>query len=92
LCDLNRDELDLLYYMLTKRCVSVKHSRALKAIERDLEHLHIDVNQVLRSLDNKGYLGCKKKNPVNYWIEPGRAAKVLRENGYDVPVGHQHRL
>ena len=91
-CGLSRDELDMLNYLLTKRCVSEKHSRALKAIERDLSHLRIDVDRVLQSLENRGYLGCKKKKPVNYWVNPSKSAKVLREHGYDVPIGHQHRL
>ena len=90
--DLTHDELDVLYYLLTKRCVSEKHSRALKAIERDLQHIHINVDRVLQSLENKGYLGSKKKQPINYWVDPGKAAEALREHGYDIPIGHQHRL
>ncbi len=89
--DLSKDELAMLLYLLTKRCVSEKHSKAYNAIKRDLGS-KMDVDEVLQSLLNQNYLGCKKKKPVNYWVNPGLAAKALRYNNIPVPIGHQHVL
>ncbi len=90
-CDLSKDELDMLFYLVSSRCLSEKHSIALKAIERDL-NTKMDVKKVLQSLMNKGYASCKKKKPINYWANAGESAKVLRMHGYDVPLGNTHRL
>lgn len=90
-CDLSKDELDMLYYLISSRGLSEKHSIAQKAIERDLG-TKMDIRKVLQSLMNKGYANGKKKKPVNYWAIAGKAAKALRVHGYDVPLGNAHRL
>lgn len=88
---LSKDELNMVAYLLGKRCVSPDHTKAYNAIKRDLGS-KMDIDEVLQTLCNKGYVGCKKKRPVNYWVDPGKAAKALREAGIPVPIGHVHKL
>ena len=90
-CGLSKDELDMLFYLVHGRCLSEKHSIALKAIERDLG-TKMEIEEVLNSLANKGYVGCKHKRPVNYWAQAGLAVKVLLSHDYPISLGRTHPI
>lgn len=80
-CELTQDELDVLQYLVRRRCVSEKHSISIKALERDLLELIPELQDILKDLVLKGYLGCKKKEQVNYWAVAGPSLRALARHG-----------
>ena len=85
-CGLAKDALDLLFYLYSNRCLSDRHSRSEKAIERDLS-AKMDVQQVLQTLLNAGLIGRKKKQQYNYWADAGNVMNILREHSYPLSFG-----
>jgi predicted transcriptional regulator len=85
-CGLSEDELAMLNYLYTKRNLSSKKSRSVLAIERVLRD-RLDVEEVLQSLLNKGYIRRYKKHEWNYFAVPGPTMRALGRHGY--PVGNR---
>ena len=90
-CGLSRDELDVLFYLLSKRCLSDKHSLRYDVIE-DALGSKMDVKAVLGELSLKQYVGCKKKKASNYWARAGKTISALESHGYSIPRGGKIRL
>ena len=76
-----------MYYLLTKRCVSEKHSRRLEVIEDAFVGKITDVESVLAGLMKRGYVERKKKKSCNYWIVLGPALRALGAHDYRIPRG-----
>jgi hypothetical protein len=76
-CGLSQDELDVIQYLVRSRCLSEKHSISIRAMERDLLELIPELQDIVKDLVLKGYLGCKKKDRVNYWAVAGPSLRVL---------------
>jgi len=89
-CGLTEDELNVLHYFYANRNFNEKRSRSELAIHRDLDAKIVDVDGVLQSLQNKRYMGCKKKKNRNYWVAIGRTKSVLM--AHDYPVDRSRRL
>lgn len=79
-------------YLVRGRCLSLSHSISLKAIERDLGTDIDDLEDVLDSLVEKSYLGCKKKKAKNYYADAGRAIKAITSHGITIWKGGRGRL
>ena len=90
-CGLSNDQLDLLYYLLNRRCLSEKHSVRLEVIE-DAFREKMDVQKILNGLTLVGYVVSKKKKSANYWAIPGRTISALEHHGYPIPRGGRVRL
>ncbi len=85
-CGLSDEELNLLYYLYAKRCLSDKHSKSVEAIYRDLGD-KLDVDEVLQKLLNARLIGRKKKKKYNYWAQAGAAKRILRDHGFPISKG-----
>ena len=85
-CGLSSSALDILNYLVWKKAVSEKHSRAIMAIERDAPD-GLDVSEALKELENLGLVGRKKKDRTNYWAVLGPAQRTLQNHGYRIIRG-----
>lgn len=91
-CGLDQDELDVLEYLVKGRCLSTDHSISLKAIQRDLGKMIVDLEDTLDGLVGKGYLGCKKKKAKNYYAGASRSIKALTSHGVQIWRGGRGKL
>lgn len=86
-CGLNDDELKLLNCLFQKRNFKPERAQHIDKI-RNLFHGKIDVDETIRSLLNKGYVGCVSKTRGNkYYCNAGITIKVLQLHGYPIPRG-----
>ena len=76
----------MLHYLYTHRCLSVKGSKRVEAIHRDLGE-KLDVDDVLKSLLNARLIGRTKKKSYNYWAKAGVVIRLLREHNYPISKG-----
>lgn len=90
-CGLSKDALDVLYKLVWTRAVSAKHSRSIKRIRHDLPD-SVDVDSAIHELANRGLVGSKRKNDVNYWANLGDAMRVLIAHDYPVRSGGRYPL
>lgn len=81
-------ELDLVEYLLKRRCVSPPTAKREEAIVRD-HRGRADrkaVRRALRRLMNLGLVARTKKGragKVHYYVDPGEAKRILLDHGVD---------
>jgi hypothetical protein len=77
-------ELDLIEYLLKKRCVSPPTAKREEAIIRD-HHRRADkkaLRKALKRLMNLGIVGRTKKGKegkIHYYVDPGEAKRILMD-------------
>ena len=86
-CGLSKDQLAILYYLYSERAGSVKSSRSHYTIKRDLAEKIPNYVEVLKSLEKAGYVGSKKKDGKNYWVNLGKVMSVLKAHDYPLSMG-----
>ncbi|MCK5253938.1 MAG: hypothetical protein KAQ96_13355 [Thermoplasmata archaeon] len=77
-------ELDLIEYLLRRRCVSPSTAKREEAIVRDHRGREGKkaVKRALQRLMNQGIVGMTKKGKagkVHYYVDPGEAKRILMD-------------
>ena len=77
-------ELDLIEYLLKKRCASPPTAKREEAIVRDFQRREgrKAVMKALKRLMNLGIVGRTKKGKagkVHYYVDPGEAKRILMD-------------
>ena len=86
-------ELDLIEYLLRRRCVSPRTAKREEAIIRDHRGRESKkaIMKALKRLMNQGIVGRTKKGregKIHYYVDPGEAKRILLDHEDDVFVKH----
>jgi hypothetical protein len=90
-CELGKQQLAMLKYLVEHRCLRPDRAKRFEAIERDFTGKGVDVKSVLDSLLGSYVAKTPKQSKQHYYVDPSPTLRALKAHGLWSP-GRTHHI